>query len=186
MKYNRSDTPAYLVWIEQRPTAKGKGKQAYFDAIRRAAQSEIASPIKTDDIEIEIVYATNQKRGRRKDADNVNKPTLDALKGIAYDDDRQVRSVSSTVFDKNLASTVNGRVEHIGPLFYSGKPHVVLIMIYSDARLAELGGEHEVQRRRYAAWQENFDKMVHQLKKTTCAWPQNASPSLTRAADFAR
>jgi hypothetical protein len=89
------------------------------------------------------------------------------LKGIAYDDDRQVRSVSSTVFDKNLSTTIHGRVEHVGRLFYSNKPHVILIMIFSDSRLLELGGEHEIQRRRYIEWQVNFDKIVSQVKKKT-------------------
>jgi Holliday junction resolvase RusA-like endonuclease len=169
MKYNRFETPAYLIWVEQRPSmsTKSKGKQLYFDAVRVAAQRAIASPIKTNDIEIEIVYATNQKKEERKDTDNVNKPTLDALKGVAYGDDSQVRSVTCTVFDRNLSSTVNGRVEHIGRLFYSNKPHVILIMIYSDSRLQELGGEHEVQRLRYLEWQKNFDEMVSQIKKRT-------------------
>lgn len=61
--------------------------------------------------------------------------------------------------------TVSGRVEHMGHLFYSDKPHVILIMIYSDTRMAELGGEGEVQRRRYAAWQLNFDRILSELKK---------------------
>lgn len=104
MKHNRLGTPAYLNWVEQRPADKGKGKPVYFEAIRHASQGEINNPIKTDDIDVEIVYATNQKRAERKDTDNVNKPTLDALKGVAYDDDRQVRSVTCTVFDKNHAS----------------------------------------------------------------------------------
>jgi len=165
MKHSRSDTPAYLIWVEQRPTVKGQGKQVYIKAVRHAASNEIAGPIKTDDIEVQIVYATNNKRGERMDADNVIKPTLDALKSIAYNDDCQVRSVDCVVFDKNRASTVNGRVEHIGRLFYSCKPHVVLLMIYSDTRLAELGGEHEVQRRRYIEWEKNFDEMLSQIKR---------------------
>ncbi len=42
-----------------------------------------------------------------------------------------------------------------------------LIMILSDSRLQELGGEHEVQRRRYIEWQVNFDMMISQAKKMT-------------------
>jgi hypothetical protein len=144
---------------------KGKGKQVYFDAVRKAARNEIACPITTDDVEVIIVYATNKKKDERKDADNVNKPTLDALKGVAYDDDKRVRSVTSTVFDKNRVATASGRVEHIGRLFYSAKPHVILIMIYSDTRLAELGGEQKVQLRRYREWQEDFDEMLSRAKR---------------------
>ena len=62
MKHNRSETPAYLIWVEQKPTVSGKGKQAYFNAVRTAAEREISSPITTDDIEIEISYSTTPKR----------------------------------------------------------------------------------------------------------------------------
>lgn len=88
MKHKRAETPAYLIWVEQRPTMNGKGKKAYYDAVRQAAGDEIDSPIMTDDIEIEIVYATDVKKANRKDTDNVNKPTLDALEGVAYQNDR--------------------------------------------------------------------------------------------------
>ncbi|HUJ19215.1 MAG TPA: hypothetical protein VL197_14625 [Nitrospirota bacterium] len=94
MKYNRFETPAYLIWVEERPTMKGKGKQVYFNAVRDAALGEITSPIKSNDIEVEIIYVTNQKKEERKDTDNVNKPTLDALKGIAYDGPIGVTSFS--------------------------------------------------------------------------------------------
>ena len=146
---------------------KGKGKQVFYDAVRAAAQREIANPITSDDVEIEIAYATGKKRSERKDADNVNKPTLDALQGVAYLNDGQVRSATSTIFDTNISLKIGGRVEHIGQLFYSKKPHVLLIMIYSDTRLAELGGEQEVQRRRYVEWQRNFDELRASAKGTT-------------------
>lgn len=165
MKHNRAETPAYLVWVEQRPSSNGKGKQAYFDAVRAAAVKEILSPIHSEDIEIEIAYSTMQKKGNRSDADNVNKPTLDALKGIAYADDRQVRAVTCSVFDNSREAMISGRVEYLGRLFYSGEPDVVLIMIYSDSRLEELGGEQEVQRKRYAEWQASFNAALEQQKK---------------------
>lgn len=165
MKHRRSKTPAYLIWVEQRPTKDGKGKQAYFEAVWEAARSEIDRPIITADIEVEIVYSTDVRKGERMDADNVSKSTLDALKGVAYDDDSQVRSATSTLFDRHQPSNISGLVEHMSRLFYSGKPHVVLIMIYSDTRLRELGGEQEVQRRRYLEWQRTFDQMLSQIKK---------------------
>lgn len=165
MRHTKAQTPAYLVWVEQRPSSSGMGKTAYFDAVKDAAAAEIATPITASDIEVEIVYSTTRKPTQRLDADNVNKPTLDALKGVAYTDDRQVRSVTSTVFDRNVSNVVDGRVEHMGRLFYSPAPDVVLIMIYSDARLAELGGEGEVQRRRYEQWQRDFDQTLARIKE---------------------
>src|SRR5438105_15823281 len=102
MQYSRSETPVYMIWVEQRPSSSGKGKQAYFKAVECSARQEIDTPITTSDIEVEIVYCTSTQKSRRIDADNVNKPTLDALKGVAYFDDAQVRSVRSTLFDRNL------------------------------------------------------------------------------------
>jgi Holliday junction resolvase RusA-like endonuclease len=164
MKYKRSETPAYLIWVEQRPTVKGKGREVYYEAVRQAARREIDSPIEADDIEVEITYVTDIHKDIRMDADNVNKPTLDALKGVAYKDDNQVRSVHCAVFDKHHPATVSGRVEQFGPLFYSDKSHVVLIEIYSDTRLAELGGDEEVERRRRVEWERNFGRAISKLK----------------------
>jgi hypothetical protein len=143
----------------------GKGKRVFYDTVRRMAQLQIEHPITADDIEVEIVYATDVAKAQRKDTDGVIKPTFDALEGVAYSNDRQVRSVSCTLFDKNCPSTLSGWVEHMSHLFYSGTSHVLLIMIYSDNRLAELGGEKEVQSRRYIQWQRDFDTFLSQLKK---------------------
>lgn len=164
MKHARSETPAYLIWVEQRPTLAGKGKQIYYKAVRQAAQVEIDHPITTNDIEVEILYSTDVRKDKRKDIDNVNKPTLDALEGVAYENDRQVRSVRSTLFDRNRPSIVSGHVEYFGRFLYSGKPHIILIRIYSDTRLAKLGGEKEVKSRRYNEWQKSFARMQSERK----------------------
>lgn len=133
--------------------------------MKAAAAAEIGEPITANDIEVEVVYSTIRKATERLDADNVNKPTLDALKGVAYTDDAQVRSATATVFDRNTNPTLDGRVEHMGRLFYSPHPDVVLVIIYSDTRLAELGGEQEVQRKRYEAWQRDFEQTLARLRE---------------------
>jgi hypothetical protein len=138
----------------------GSGKRVYYEAVREAAKSVIASPITTDDIEIEIAYATDVKKTNRKDTDNVNKPTLDALEGVAYLNDRQVRSVNCTLFSKLDSSIIDGRVEDLCRLFYSNRSHIVLIRVYSDTRLAELGGEAKVRHRHYLEWQQIFDRIL--------------------------
>jgi Holliday junction resolvase RusA-like endonuclease len=91
------------MWVQERPKMSGKGKQVYYEATRAAARLEIANPIASDDVEIEISYTTSKKKRERKDADNVNKPTSDALEGVAYLNDRQMRWVTSTIFDKNMS-----------------------------------------------------------------------------------
>jgi Holliday junction resolvase RusA-like endonuclease len=165
MKHKRSETPAYLIWVEERPSNKGKGKQTYFAAVKQASQTQIDRPITAHDIEVEIIYSTTVRKGERMDTDNIIKPTLDALKVSTYTDDSQVRSAIVTLFDRNQSATVSGRVEHMGRLFFCNSPHVVLIMIYSDSRLQELGGEKEVQGGRYLEWQHSFDQMLSRVKK---------------------
>jgi len=88
MKHNKSEIPAYIIWVNERPSLKGKGKDNYIAAVKKSAQKEIIEPIATNDIDIEIAYSTKATKGQRMDIDNVNKPTLDALKNIAYLDDR--------------------------------------------------------------------------------------------------
>ena len=167
MEHVRADTPAYLIWVEARPTFSGKGKDAYYQAVRDAACRVVEAPISTSDIAIKIVYSTTVSQANRLDTNNVNKPTLDALKGVAYGDDSQVHEVSSTVIDRNKLGRLRGRVEHMGRLLFSERDHVVLIMVYSDSRLKELGGEKEVQRRRYEEWQREFDELLEECEEST-------------------
>ena len=93
-----------------------------------------------------MVYSTVKNKFNRTDIDNILKPTLDGLMGIAYKDDRQVRGVSLTLFDRNTRLEFGGRVEIIGKLL-SG-PDIMVIAIYSNTRLNELGGEGAVSDRR--------------------------------------
>ena len=157
MRHVRSETPCYIVWVEARPTSNGKGKEVYYETVKRAARSVIQTPIATPDVEVEIVYSTVINPAERMDTGNIQKPTLDALIGVAYNDDRQVRDVDCTLFDRSTATNVKGRVEHMGRLFYTPHPHVVLIVIYSDSRLTEMGGASIVQQRRYEEFDRNFN-----------------------------
>ena len=158
MRHHRAQTPAYLFWVFQRPSLKGKSRRAYTAAVKKAAAQAIDAPISAADIEIEISYAVLEKPGRRMDVDNILKPTLDALAGIAYTDDAQVRAVTSTLFDRRSKLLVAGRVELVGELFHSGEKHVILLAVYSNSRLADLGGEAAVQLRQYEAWRREFDR----------------------------
>ena len=147
IRHHRHDTPSYLIFVNHQPNLR-KHKQQYISAVRSEGRRIIPTPIVANDIEVEIIYSTSISAGSRADVDNITKPTLDALVGIGFTDDRQVRSVTSTLFDKNKGSIVDGRVEHMGQLFFTEDKHVVLICVYSDSRLNELGGEQAVCRKR--------------------------------------
>lgn len=163
MKHKKSETPAYRFFINERPSLHGKGKTRFIDNVRKSAKKNIRNPIKSYDIEIEIVYSTSVKDSDRMDIDNINKPLLDALQGIAFNDDKQVRAISSTLFDKKKNAKLEGRVEYMGDLFYTKNEHVLLISIYSDSRLSELGGESKIEKIRFQEWQEEHNKKLKRL-----------------------
>ena len=65
----------------------------YTRDIQSIARDCVVAPLEEDDIEVRLDYF--HKGYRRVDMDNVSKLVLDALNGIAYRDDRQVRTQSS-------------------------------------------------------------------------------------------
>jgi hypothetical protein len=146
----REDVPAYRLWLYERPFLKGKGKQQYMAALRQEASRHVATPISSDDIELSLVYSTTSPLAERADVDNILKPTLDALKGIAYTDDEQVRAVSSRIF-QGMPFCVNPTeyvsLTLIEPLVRSGFRDLIVVSIFSDKRLAELGGKEKVRAR---------------------------------------
>ena len=146
MRHHRSDVPCYQFWVDVRP--RTKRTRQWRDAVADAAREEIDRPLTTEDVEIEIAYATRVGKSIRADIDNIIKPTLDALKGIAYADDAQVRSVTATLFDATRPAAITGRVEHVKDLLYSKNKHVTLISVFSDERLTEMGGEDAVREAR--------------------------------------
>ena len=113
-----------------------------------AARQKIIDPIKAFDVEVEVLYSGRFSAGTRKDIDNIIKPTLDALNGVAYVDDKQVRSVTATLFVKDERIRIQGYAQYLAPLIYSDGDHAVLVAIYSDSRLDELGGEERVRAER--------------------------------------
>lgn len=147
VRHTRIDTPVYVLWVRCRPSPRNKGKAAYMDEVANEAKKKIHDPIKSDDVEVEILYSTRSKRNIRADIDNIIKPTLDALNGLAYQDDSQVRSVTATVFQKSKKNLLAGRVEYLLPLLYSKHTDVILLAIYSEERFVELGGEPLVKKR---------------------------------------
>jgi Holliday junction resolvase RusA-like endonuclease len=130
----RPTGPAYSFKVDHRPSAgSAKGKAVYQAAIAEAARAAIQFPIESDDVEVDLFYSS--RVGVIVDLDNVVKPTLDALCGIAYVDDRQVRAVQAVRFDRTKALRVEGSAEQIEALILGKSDHVVWVNIYSDERL---------------------------------------------------
>lgn len=139
MEYFDRTIPVYGFWAASRPTQRSPaGRKVYQRAVAEAAKQVIDKPITSDDVEVEILYVTTAPE-ESLDVDNVGKPTLDALKGVAYSDDRQVRAMRVVRFDKTKPIHISGRVGPLETLWWSNNPHAVWIWIYSHSRSKELG-----------------------------------------------
>jgi Holliday junction resolvase RusA-like endonuclease len=87
----------------------------YKSLIQDAAHRIFVKPIAGDIVEVRLDYFHLSRR--RMDMDNIAKCVLDALNGIAYVDDRQVRLQSAEAY--SLASVIRitqGVVDLIKPL----------------------------------------------------------------------
>ncbi len=125
------DTPVYTLVVEQRPSSGSKlGRAAYAAAGQDAARREIPSPLRGDDLEVELLYVS--RTGINIDLDNIIRPTLNALTGIAYEDDRQVRSLRAARFDTKKPMRLRGSVRVGDTLFKEGAEHRVIVLIYSE------------------------------------------------------
>ena len=97
--------PIARIWVFGRPrAANSRGARPtgpYRHAIAEAARSAVPKPLRSPRIAVEVYFGAS--RASRADVDNILKPIIDALKGIVYTDDRQVRVVKATVFPNDDA-----------------------------------------------------------------------------------
>jgi crossover junction endodeoxyribonuclease RusA len=101
--------PVFRIWVEGHPQSlqgSQRGLKRYKEHIRNAARQVVPNPTKSKRIDIEILFQA--ERPLRADVDNIIKPVLDALKGIVYLDDLQVRSVRATALPSDDAFGITG------------------------------------------------------------------------------
>lgn len=101
-------TPIHQIWIRGNPRSQqAKGpREKYIERIQSTAKEVIKEPYKTHRLGIEIWFQSDT--GARSDVDNILKPILDALIGIAYIDDRQVRWVKAVAIPNDDHSRAAG------------------------------------------------------------------------------
>lgn len=97
--------PVARIWVRGRPrAASSRGARPtgpYRKSIADTARAAVPKPIASQRISIEVWFSA--ARGARADVDNVLKPILDSLKGVVFNDDRQVRSVKVIVLPNDDA-----------------------------------------------------------------------------------
>jgi hypothetical protein len=123
VEHKGSGKPVYSLIVDQRPSAGSKlGKAAYKDAVQEVARRGIHAPLTGDDIEVEILYSCRSPAGIVIDLDNVSHPTPNALTGIAYRDDRQVRSLRAARFEPKMPMYVRGSWFALDAIFFQESP----------------------------------------------------------------
>lgn len=111
-------------------SVRAKMPEQYKEGIRNAFQLYCADRHSGPDPLYAIVYYFH-RRPNEQDADNISKPILDALEGLAYEDDRIVRFRQAAMLD--LES------DPIGSLDMASIPETILTPL-----LAMLEGEDHV------------------------------------------
>lgn len=96
MRYTHSNTEYRVVVPGRAVSFRSPKAKTYKDLVRNMAQSVFPMPLSEHTIEVHVDYFHTTRR--RVDMDNVAKCIMDALNGLAYLDDGQVRLQSSTAY----------------------------------------------------------------------------------------
>ena len=138
--------PICQLVVEQRPSINSPlGRKAYQEAVRNEAGRIVTTPLTAHDLEVEIYYVGGQ--GINIDLDNIVHPTLNALSGSAFLDDRQVRSLRIVGFDMTRGFRFQGNIALAASLLAGRPDHRVVILIYSEQEwMASLRADADAQR----------------------------------------
>ncbi len=89
--------------------SRSKKHRDWKETVAQAASKQWASEVRTEILPtsqpIEVII-TNYFTELPRDVDNVIKPILDSLKGIVYNDDKQVYKVTSQKFDLKVRKSI--------------------------------------------------------------------------------
>jgi Holliday junction resolvase RusA-like endonuclease len=104
----RGPEPAFRIWVAGRPQSGQKrgSNEDYTKRIREAAAKLVPRPTESKRVDVEVWFCSDSFT--RADVDNVLKPVLDALNGVVYHDDRQVRSVRAVAIPNDDAVKMTG------------------------------------------------------------------------------
>lgn len=134
----RLSTKPFRIWVKGTPQSgqKSGSNKNYVLRIRDAASAKIDMPSNSPRISVEVFFCARSIY--RPDVDNVLKPILDALKGIAYQDDMQVRSVRAVAIPKDDAIIFSERIDRdILLRLFEGDEF--LVNVYEGVRLPSGG-----------------------------------------------
>jgi hypothetical protein len=114
---------------------EAESKKGYQQAIKKEAKVRYTDePLDSDNLYVRIVWFARKKSG--PDVDNIFKRILDALEGIVYRTDRQIRQCLATKIELAKPYTLSTR--HIPDDLY-GRLVVLLDSSVSDILFIEVG-----------------------------------------------
>jgi len=125
-------TPLYKIWIDGKPKSAGsegaRGNSPYRKSIQKAARKVVKAPWGSRRIHVEIWYSSDAHQ--RPDVDNIAKPILDALEGVVYKNDLQIRSVKIGCIPRDDAFKVGKERAEDFMRIMSHKKEEFLVYIY--------------------------------------------------------
>lgn len=80
----------WIKLLERAKSIQSASIKAYQQRIKKVAMNQFSKPW-LEDLKVVILIGLKDKRGCMPDLDNLEKPILDALNGIAYNDDKQIK-----------------------------------------------------------------------------------------------
>jgi len=101
--------PRFRIWVKGKPMSwrkKRKSLERYSTLIAEAAKLVVPRPTKSRRLDIELWFCASNLA--RADVDNIVKPVLDALAGVVYIDDSQVRSLKVVALPEDDVVGISG------------------------------------------------------------------------------
>lgn len=133
--------PECRFWVDGRPQSaqKAGSNTSYRKRISTAAKEAMGNraPCTSGSLIVEVWFCYPESK--RPEVDNVLKPILDAMEGVVYINDRQVRQVKCTAFPDSGPWKVRTKGEALGRLRNTDHREF-LVLVFDETHLGVLDG----------------------------------------------
>jgi Holliday junction resolvase RusA-like endonuclease len=122
----------YRIWVGGVPKSqRGKGKHSdgYVKRVQAAARLIVPQPVST---RVELIVVYNGKLAPQLDTDNAAKLIQDALIGIAYHDDRQIKDTRVISITEDELRSVDGQ-DHLTFARILDRKQFLIRLLHSDS-----------------------------------------------------
>jgi Holliday junction resolvase RusA-like endonuclease len=127
----------FRIWVSGVPKsqqARGKHSDGYKARVQAAALAEFRLPL-SGRVEVLVIYSG--RRAPQLDTDNAAKLIQDALKGIAYYDDSQVKDTRVVALSEDELREVRGQPHHTFARILDGDRFLIRILADTPPSIAD-------------------------------------------------